>query len=181
MSNQETITKECSVCERTLPLSDFYTRKRASGERVSRAQCKICSIKSVAMWGKKNPEKKNAKDKKYAKKHRGKVDLAIAKWRKANPEKMQLYKHNGYKTHLMQKFGITIEDYDSMYIEQGGCCGICGTHQSELNKKLCVDHCHETDVVRGLLCCRCNTSIGKFEDNVNLLQNAINYLCEATK
>ena len=168
--------KVCSVCKKALLLSQYYTRKRAGGVKVPRSFCKSCSIKSVVAWGKKNPEKKKCNQAKYSKRHRGKIDSGIETWRNANPDKMQQYAFNGYKKHLERKFGITIQGYDDMYIQQGGRCAICGAHQSELRKRFCVDHCHSSGKVRGLLCDRCNTSIGKFEHNIALLKNAIKYL-----
>ncbi len=180
MSSSELKLKECSVCKKALSLSGFYTRKKANGKRVLRAQCKQCSIKSVVFWGKENPEKKKLNQKRYAEKHRSQIDSSIERWRKANPDKIRQYIFNGYMRHLEKKFGITVADYDDMYIEQGGRCAICGTHQSELSKRFCVDHNHDTDNVRGLLCDRCNTGIGRFKDNINLLQNAVKYLQEET-
>lgn len=43
-------------------------------------------------------------------------------------------------------------------------------------KKLCVDHCHETGEVRGLLCSKCNTAIGMFQEDINVMYRAIEYL-----
>lgn len=43
-------------------------------------------------------------------------------------------------------------------------------------KKLCVDHNHNTGNVRSLLCMSCNTGIGKFKDNIELIEAALNYL-----
>ena len=43
-------------------------------------------------------------------------------------------------------------------------------------RRLCVDHCHTTGNVRGLLCDTCNTALGKFRDNIDLLNEAIKYL-----
>jgi len=67
-----------------------------------------------------------------------------------------------------------------MFEEQKGCCKICNRHLSEVdkgNKKaLCVDHCHETKKVRGLLCDKCNRGLGLFCDNENLLISALNYI-----
>ena len=48
--------------------------------------------------------------------------------------------------------------------------------ESVIKYKLAVDHCHKTGKIRGLLCGGCNTSIGSFEDNPELLKNAIKYL-----
>ena len=73
-------------------------------------------------------------------------------------------------------YGITIADYDSMLEEQLDSCGICGTHQSLLAKRLHVDHCHDTNKVRGLLCSNCNLAFGLFKDNLDTIQRAINLL-----
>lgn len=63
-----------------------------------------------------------------------------------------------------------------MYCQQGSKCKICGIHQDELIKKLVVDHDHNTGIVRGLLCDKCNRGLGHFDDNINKLLNAIEYL-----
>ncbi|MCH8329663.1 MAG: hypothetical protein IIB81_04705, partial [Nanoarchaeota archaeon] len=60
------------------------------------------------------------------------------------------------RAYNLKQYGLTIEDYNNMFIEQGGCCGICGTHQSKLKLRLAVDHDQKTGKVRGLLCNNCN-------------------------
>ena len=75
---------------------------------------------------------------------------------------------------LRHAYGITLDDYDRMLEEQGGECAICGKHPTK--KRLCVDHDHQTNKVRGLLCEKCNWGIGQFNDTVVLLRNAIEYL-----
>lgn len=79
---------------------------------------------------------------------------------------------------LKNHFNMTLDDYDEMYRNQSGCCAICGTHQSELGRTLCVDHNHITGEIRGLLCNDCNTAIGKLktDEGIELLQKAIKYL-----
>ena len=63
-----------------------------------------------------------------------------------------------------------------MYLAQNGKCLICKKEGGKSkHEKLCVDHCHKTDKVRGLLCMTCNTAIGKLP-TVELLSEAINYL-----
>lgn len=60
--------------------------------------------------------------------------------------------------------------------EQNNSCGICGINAEELSKKLSVDHNHETNQVRGLLCNSCNLGLGQFKDSVVFLSYAIEYL-----
>ena len=76
----------------------------------------------------------------------------------------------------MREYGISIEDYDEILIEQEHCCAICKKHQSEFNKRLFVDHDHSTGRVRGLLCYFCNTILGQARDQIEILENGIKYL-----
>ena len=92
---------------------------------------------------------------------------------KANSKK---YYEQDRGNYLKRKYGITSEEYDTMYSEQEGCCAICGIHQSELKIRFCVDHDHDTGQVRGLLCNNCNNGIGKLKDNYDLLLRAADYL-----
>ena len=72
----------------------------------------------------------------------------------------------------MRKYGITLDTYNEMYTEQSGCCKICNEHYDKLH----IDHDHNTNRVRGLLCGLCNRGIGCLKDDVLRLQEAINYL-----
>ena len=84
----------------------------------------------------------------------------------------------GHPQEIRQDYGITIDQYNEMFSKQNGCCGICGKHQSneEMGRRLAVDHCHTTKKVRGLLCRKCNTALGLFRDNPELIQKALSYL-----
>jgi len=77
---------------------------------------------------------------------------------------------------LMSCYGMTEQDYDNLFENQKGCCAICKKPQEKLSKSLFVDHCHETGKVRGLLCHHCNSGIGYLQDNITLLESAIQYL-----
>jgi hypothetical protein len=91
--------------------------------------------------------------------------------RKLNPTLESFRKR---KQTLRSKYGIEIEEYDKMYLDQKGCCKICNKEY----KLLSVDHCHNTGLVRGLLCKICNTSLGGFKDSIINLTEAIKYLKE---
>lgn len=80
----------------------------------------------------------------------------------------------------LKQYNITADQYYVMLSEQNNCCSICGVTEEHNNKKLAVDHCHETGKVRALLCHNCNVGLGNFKDNVALMQRAISYLKEHT-
>ena|ERR1035437_7143192 len=77
---------------------------------------------------------------------------------------------------LRRNYGLTIEEYNDRLKSQEHRCAICGINASALSVALHVDHCHETGIVRGLLCGRCNLGLGQFEDSQSRLELAIKYL-----
>lgn len=128
-------------------------RYRANNPKRVRAYNKI--------WREQNPEY----SKEYHRKHRGEPCN--------NPR--GLYE-NAEDGRLQRKYNIGIEKYNQIFAEQSGRCAICGKHQSELRKRLSVDHCHVTKNVRGLLCVSCNIGIGHLGDDIENLKCAIIYL-----
>lgn len=109
----------------------------------------------AAKWAKDNPERHRAKN---------------AKWRKGNPERVRSY-------NLERMYGITHADYEAMLDAQDHRCAICGgIEPGGRGKHFHVDHCHDTEKVRGLLCTSCNIGIGYLKENPSILQSAIDYL-----
>lgn len=92
---------------------------------------------------------------------------------RSNQDKIQP-KLAGYA--LKRRYGIGIEEYEQILISQNYSCAICGTTEDKSGRNFAVDHNHTTKQIRGLLCSNCNTSLGGFQDNTELLQKAINYL-----
>ncbi len=82
------------------------------------------------------------------------------------------------KENRIQKFGITLKQYDKILKKQGGKCKICGakTPGYKNRGRFCVDHNHVTGKIRGLLCVNCNLGLGHFKDNVEILDLAKQYL-----
>lgn len=77
---------------------------------------------------------------------------------------------------LKDAYGITLEQYNQMFLEQEGCCYVCKKHQSLFKRSLHVDHDHRTGKVRALLCQKCNSALGLVDDNVEVLEALISYL-----
>ena len=118
------------------------------------------------------------------------LNKATKLWRSKNPEKIkEIRRKTDLKRSqqrrerlLLQKYGLSFNDYCSLLEEQGGMCKICGRIETRTHYKskqimlLHVDHCHTTGKVRGLLCSGCNLALGNLEDNIEYLENAILYL-----
>ncbi len=88
----------------------------------------------------------------------------------------------GYRQNLSYKryYGITVGQYMLMFNTQDGRCAICGkpetSQQNGKTRWLAVDHDHATGEVRALLCTACNSGLGGFRDNPELLEKATEYL-----
>ncbi len=113
--------------------------------------------KGLHCWCK---ECEKAKRKKYCKANKEKMTLAHRKWC------------------IKNTYGMTLEQYDQMFEDQGGVCKTCGKVNRD-GRRLYIDHDHETGKVRGLLCHRCNSLLGYVKDDIDILQNMIAYLKEA--
>jgi hypothetical protein len=74
---------------------------------------------------------------------------------------------------LRRRYGISPAEYDALLAKQGGVCAIC---RKRSKGRLCVDHCHLTGTVRGLLCHACNVALGALKDDQASLVAALAYL-----
>lgn len=89
--------------------------------------------------------------------------------------------HNKSKEKLRQKmryhlYKITETQYQTLVERQDNLCAICNTNTPGGRGNWHVDHDHQTGKVRGLLCHCCNTGLGLFKDNPDLLLKAKEYL-----
>lgn len=95
---------------------------------------------------------------------------------RSDPKIREKIMSDAHNNNLKRFYGIDAEIRQDMLSNQGHGCAVCG--KKETTKRLDVDHCHTTGVVRGLLCNRCNTGIGQFKDDPGLLRRAASYLEE---
>jgi hypothetical protein len=96
-----------------------------------------------------------------------------------NDDQKERYKENPdtHRAYLYKaKYGITLEDYDRLLALQNGRCAICPSTEPGGQGRFHIDHNHETGKVRALLCHRCNTGLGLFSDNPEILIKAAQYL-----
>ena len=83
------------------------------------------------------------------------------RWRKKNPRYFQGY-----------RYGVSPEEYQTKLKDQNSCCKIC----NRIMESPHIDHDHETNQVRDLLCRTCNLGIGHLQDDVLIVERALEYL-----
>jgi Recombination endonuclease VII len=76
----------------------------------------------------------------------------------------------------LRKYGLTPADYERLLREQDGLCAFCHRRPA---RGLVVDHCHATNKVRGLLCDKCNSGLGFFEDDAERMRTGAGYIDRA--
>lgn len=169
--------KKCRTCLKEKELTDFRKVKR-NRDGLS-GNCKTCDYGH-------EPHKKATVEKVCTKcKELKLIDQyrftdSTHCFRKAECNKClnKRKEENRAKTHfyrrrdLVDKYGISLEIFNQMKLDQDNRCKIC----NNITEKLNVDHCHDTELVRGLLCSNCNWGLGNFKDNSQYLLQAIKYL-----
>jgi len=80
------------------------------------------------------------------------------------------------RSRYKKKFGLSLGEVEALIVQQEGKCAACGDPFSGKPHDLCVDHCHCTNKVRGILCLGCNVGLGQFKDSPERLFAAAAYL-----
>ena len=144
---------------------------RASAARDGhRPECKACTAVRRKRWYEAN---------------RAREIPRVTEWQRANPDLVRASRARAKadgrrqaqdrRSYLKRTYGITVEQYDEMLASQGGVCAVCGREPRD-DISLHVDHDHETGAIRGLLCFRCNNSLGDLGDDPDLLRRAAAYI-----
>lgn len=147
---------KCTNCKKEKSEEEFSTY---NGKR--NKQCKKCREYYNNRWAL-NPNAYTDKRKEYY---------------RNTKEKHQA---RNFKNTILTKYNLSVDEYNRMLIVQNNKCAICSKEfvldgsKSNLNKLPCIDHCHQTNKVRGLLCRKCNISLYYIESL--LFEKAKEYL-----
>ncbi len=156
--------KTCKRCSNEKPEGEFLQSKKR--DRSLSSECKDCRKTRLranqTRYEQRHPEKVKTSRAKYA------ANIQ-ARYRKRHPELV-------LNRYMKWMYGISLEEYHELSQQQNGVCAICGGLPRSRNRRLCIDHCHLTGKVRGLLCHKCNSTLGFMKDSPSLLQAAIDYL-----
>lgn len=156
-------SKRCPQCGETKELTNEFWPRNSATKTGFHSWCKECSRRKK----RESDERVKARDPEaFANRRKQYVET----YRRKHPEVLR----RGHRLRNLRKFGITEEQYDALLAAQGGRCAIC--ELPERGRMLAVDHCHSTEEVRGLLCSKCNTGLGLFDDRQDRLMKAISYL-----
>lgn len=117
-----------------------------------------------------NPQKWKAICQRTRKKNAVKIRAANKKWAKEHPKQ---YREIERRKKLRLRYGPQADVHQAVQLRrQKNLCAICLRRM----KKKCLDHCHVTNVLRGVLCDTCNTGLGMFKENPKFLRRAVEYL-----
>lgn len=180
VTTTQTDERRCPSCLQTKPLDAFYDCGRV---------CRACARSAVelltlAVWGDEEPPPPrpvpewDARDRTCSSCERTKPTAEF-------PERGSLgyVDLDRYFTCLacrrlaprLRQYGITAVEFYRLYEEQEHACGSC-RKPAPVPEELHIDHCHDTDVVRGLLCAMCNQGIGMLGDTLEAVERAAAYL-----
>ena len=157
---------QCTKCKEVKDSSLFHSYSKKKNGFTS--QCKSCRNlnRKEQYW--KNPELAKKKQADYR-----------STLKQTDPEKVF---SSNRASKLKSSYNLTLDEYDKKLKDQNYKCDVCGKeHQEEVKKRLVVDHCHETKIVRSLLCANCNTALGLLKENIETIEALKNYLIKFRK
>lgn len=139
--------KKCSRCKVLKELSEFG--RKTSNKDGLQNRCKPCNREASRLSYERHKARHLAKHREWVAKNPDYERDFLLKWR----------------------YGLTLEQYQRLSDLQGNKCAICGIHQDDLSKRLCVDHDHSCcpygkgclSCIRGLVCAQDNFQLGRLE------------------
>ncbi len=187
MSSRAAKRQKCRACRQQVRCIDFPKGRTTCRACLKRRGLKVCSKcqkpKAFANFAKSSAKKdghhpvckqcqKPAWKRYYARDPAGNAKRTRDRWAANRPQ----YRLNKQ----LRKFGISLEEFQVLVSRAGNLCMICRKPESRTRKtlltNLCLDHCHTTGKIRGLLCSACNSGIGLLRDDPLILAAAVRYL-----
>lgn len=172
--------KRCSRCGETKPIVEFSLTHGKP-----HTYCRPCHREYNREWREANPWKMQAAKRRWRQEHPEEVKAYRRKsyeakkererettreWRAANPDKVKetaarrRVKVKAQRLDMYYRHRLAPEDYDRILAEQNNACALCRKSFAELSAR--IDHCHNSTLVRGVLCSWCNARLGWYENHV---------------
>lgn len=131
--------KTCNECDKTKSVDLFFKDSGISDGYMGR--CKECKTKQAMKWRTENRETYNANQRLQHKKN--------------------------YTRNRLYRYDLTPAQYQQLVTDQNNLCAVCLKPPAE-GKELVIDHCHDSEAVRGLLCYKCNRDMVVVDDDLHL-------------
>jgi len=173
------MTKTCSSCKVEKPFDEFWKKKDAKDGL--QTICMDCKTAYNKIYGQENAQEIAARKKIYRQENADVIAARKKIYNQENAEAIAAYN----RTYM---YNLTDEQYKQMLADQNNSCKTCKREFDSTSKytKPHIDHDHECcegmrccgKCVRGILCGACNVTLGTVKDNIQTLQNMINYLKE---
>lgn len=152
------MTKKCVGCGKRRPHIEFYAHRSTKDGRAG--YCRVCALEYQVKWRTINWLK--------AQEYNRRRPMDVAR-KRASTKAQALWRY--------RRYGLDAALYDELLSAQANKCAICGEPgETWEHRNLQVDHDHEANIVRGLLCASCNWGLGNFKDRTQFLSAAIEYL-----
>ena len=152
-------TKICSKCKKEKDLGEF-TKSKTSKDGL-RSRCKSCRAEDSREYNQRQDVR--IAHNKYCREYTNLPE---------NKERLIKYRKEYW---LLRKYNMSLDEKNNIIDKQNNLCAIC-EKKLEGGIRSCVDHCHKTGNVRGILCRECNLLLGYIDDNTNILKRAIFYI-----
>lgn len=162
-------SKLCKRCLCEKPADDFYKYRYI---------CKPCTIERVTWRQRIDKEGRHRAQRKYYEKNKKLISAKIRKYRQENREKHLESARKTARKRRLELMGTSEAGVLAAFKSQRGKCAICQTRSIKAitDRYSHIDHCHSTGMFRGILCNQCNTGLGRFSDDPEILRRAADYV-----
>lgn len=161
--------RQCTDCSESKPETEFARQREPEKRGEERTDdglntyCRSCS-------------KKRQQRRQYEANREGYIAKA-AQWKRDNPEKWKQIARDYARKKRWAVLGITEDEYHRLLEQADNRCEVCSTEFTVgVENPACVDHCHGSGVIRGVLCTNCNLALGYMQDDPARLRAAAAYL-----
>jgi hypothetical protein len=86
--------KKCSECQKTLPLTEFYSSKKTKDKLINK--CKVCILKYQKVYRDKRKDEINKKKRDFYATNSNRIKAEKTVYRQANKERISIYNKNYY-------------------------------------------------------------------------------------
>lgn len=172
------LSRPCLRCGVDRPLIEYAW---AVTGQTRRRTCRVCRRAQQRAHYAAHPEIHTRAYRKYVANDPEHVRVIVARaslaYRDRHRDRVNARTRESLHGRTLRRFGLTQADYEQILASQGGGCVLCHTtipHRRRVHFD--IDHDHRTGEIRGLLCNRCNMTLGRMQDDADWFRRAADYL-----